>query len=996
MAPPGVRALDPEKSTDQYVHRHWGVEEGFVGGQVYAIAQSADGFLWAGTDRGLARFDGRAFALIQRPIAGQPAVGRVRQLLLDRDGTLWIRTEEARLLLYRDGTFRDAFTAFPMEETTFTAMAKDRTGHVLLTGLGRSAIRYTGRGFQTVANALDIPGTVTAMTESRDGRIWMGTRDAGLYVLRNGQLTSGATALEGQKINALLPAHNGGLWVGTDHGVVLLLMGGALHRPQDPAGRRQILTLASDSNGNVWAGTSSGLLRISSPQATRARDDESGSVQAIFEDSDGTLWYGGKNGLECLRDGVFTRYGDGTRHNALRTGAVYADAKGRIWFAPVDGGLRVLEKGRVQTIPLDGPANDVVYSISGGGEDIWVGRQKGGLTRLRMRGGKWTASRAGPPAGVTEKNVFSVLRTADGAVWEGTLSAGLTVLRGAKTQTFTQANGFLSNAVNALAEGKDGTIWAATPAGLGAYRNGAWRRWGTPDGLPSADVRTCFVDSGGVLWAGTAEGLVAIGKDRIARRAMPDVLREQSLGIAEDRFGFLWFSTADHLLRAPREALLAGTLREADMQIYRAGDGVPESSEARRDRTLVNDAAGRIWIAIDGGVAMADSAPRYRDTVGVPVRIESLLSSGEEYPAHNSPALPPGRKDVSIRFEGVALSAPDRVRYRYKLDGVDNDWSQPVANREIRYSNLAPGSYRFHVIASRDGTLWNAEESAFAFSIARAFWQTWWFRAAAIATLAALVLLWLRLRTLTLSRHLSARFQERLNERTRIAQELHDTLLQSFQGLMLRFQTADTLLPERPVEAKAALSGALSRADEALRESRNAIEGMRGAADREVDLADALNAMMREGREYHDPALGQAPESSVIVEGMPRPLSPPACADIDRIAREAIRNCYQHSGAQRIEAEAVFGRRWLRLSVRDDGAGIDPAVLNRGSRTGHWGLIGMRERAERLNARINIYSRPGAGTEVELRVPAEIAYEKHRTGRAQWPASRGRGGLHDA
>ena len=967
---------------DQYVHRHWGAEEGFVGGQVYAIAQSADGFLWIGTDRGLARFDGRSFVLMQRPIAGQPSLGRVRQLLLDRDGTLWIRTEGARLLLYRDGTFRDAFTIFPLEETTFTAMARDRTGHVLLTGLGGSAIRYTGQGFQTVANALDIPGTVTAMAESRDGRIWMGTRDAGLYILRSGQLGSGSAALEGRKINALLPAPNGGLWVGTDQGA-FLLMGGTLRRPSGPTGKRQILALAGDSNGNVWAGTSAGLLLISSPPAKSTRGEESGSVQAIFEDSDGTLWYGGRNGLECLRDGVFTRYAEPTRHAASRTGTMYADERERIWFAPVDGGLRLLEKGRVRTVPLDGPANDVVYSISGGGDEVWLGRQKGGLTRLHLQDGHWTANSFGPQQGLTEHKVYSVLRASDGAVWAGTLSAGLAVLRGGKFHAFTQANGFLSNAVNALAEGKDGTVWAAKPVGLAEYRNGAWRRWGTQEGLPSPDVRTCFVDSDGVLWAGTAEGVAAIGKNRIARRALPDVLHEQILGIAEDRFGFLWFSTADHLLRAPREALLAGSLGDADLQVYRAGDGVPEGSEVRRDRTLVNDAAGRIWMVIAGGVAMADSAPRYRDTVSVPVHIESLLSGGQEYPVSSALTLPAGRRDVSIRFEGVALSAPERVRYRYKLDGVDNDWSQPVASREIRYSNLAPGSYRFHVIASRDGTLWNAEESSIPFFIARAFWQTWWFRAAAVAALAAAVLLWLRLRTLALSRQLSARFQERLNERTRIAQELHDTLLQSFQGLLLRFQTVDTMLPARPADAKAALSGALTRADEALRESRNAIEGVRGTTDKEIDLADALNSMMRDGREYHDPALGQAPESSVIVEGTPRSLSPLACADIGRIAREAIRNCYLHSRARRIEAEAVFGRRWLRLCVRDDGAGIDPAVLDRGSRTGHWGLIGMRERAERLNARINIYSRPGAGTEVELRVPAEIAYEKHRAGRTE-------------
>lgn len=970
--------LEPGKKLEQYVYRHWSNAEGFVGGNIYSIAQSADGFLWIGTDRGLVRFDGRYFTLIQRPIPNWPSLGRVRELREDTYGQLWIRADGAHLLVYKNGGFHDPFTDFQLEDTAFTAAALDRQGRLLLTGLGKSAVRFESGNFQTIANALDVPGTVTAMAESRDGRIWMGTRDGGLYRLDRGRILPVSNRLENVKINALLAAHNGGLWVGTDHGVRMLTANGTPGvLPQGPAVEGQILTLVSDSDGDIWAGSDKGLIRINSAGRQSLRVDEGprSRVAAVFEDSDGSLWFGGENGLECLRDGVFTNFMEDRKMHPSRTGPLYTDAKGRVWFAPMSGGLMLLENVKMRSVNLPGVGRDVIYSIDGRQDEIWIGRQKGGLTRITTAGTTFTARTYTQADGLTQNTVYSVHVDKKSGVWAGTLSGGLSYLFNGVFQTFNTQNGLRSNTVNSIAEGNDGTIWVATPLGLGEYKQGHWRIWTDADGLPSADVRLCFEDASGSLWAATADGLVWIEDERLhIPRLLPDVLREQIMGIAEDRFGFLWFSTTDHLLRVPQAALRSGTLQEADLQFYTTAEGLSDTGGIHRERSMVSDDRGRIWTAVEGGIAMADPAPKYRDSLALPVRIESLFSSGVAYPPQSTPSLPAGSRDVTLHFEAGTLSSQEQVRYRYKLDGADLDWSQPVAAREIRYSNLAPGRYRFQVIASRDGILWNSPASTLTFTIAQAFWQTWWYRIAVLSALAIFAFAILRLRTLALSRQLHTRFQERLNERARIAQELHDTLLQSFQGLMLRFQTVDMLLPDRPVEARVQLDEALNRADEALREGRDAIEGIREPSERELDLVAALNAMLVEGAASQLFESGSRPESSVIVEGTPRRISPLSFCDIERIAREAIRNCFSHSKAKRIEVEVAFSKNRLRICIRDDGVGIDTTVLERGSRAGHWGLIGMKERSQRLRARFSIWSKPGAGTELELKVPAEVAY----------------------
>ncbi len=344
--------------------------------------------------------------------------------------------------------------------------------------------------------------------------------------------------------------------------------------------------------------------------------------------------------------------------------------------------------------------------------------------------------------------------------------------------------------------------------------------------------------------------------------------------------------------------------------------------------------------------------------------------------------LPPRIRDLTIRYTALSLVVPDKVHFRFKLEGQDEDWREVVNQRRVEYSNLPPGNYRFHVIACNNSGVWNEEGAFLDFSIAPTYYQTNWFRALCVLTF--LTMLWTvyQLRARQLAHQFNMRLEERVSERTRIARDLHDTLLQSFQGLMLRFQTVDEMLPMRPMEAKTAIESALDRADQAIIEGRDTITDMRISSVASHDLSKSMTALMTHLSEEVAAGDGTPVPFRVHVEGVPRTVRPMIQDEIYRVARESLRNAFRHAQARNIETEITYSGSLLRLRFRDDGKGIDPRVLERGGRSGHWGLPGMHERAKRIGAQLEVWSELAAGTEVELSIPGSIAYET-------FPARRG-------
>jgi ligand-binding sensor domain-containing protein/signal transduction histidine kinase len=965
----------------QYVHDTWGPERGFPGGAVFAICQSEDGYLWIGTERGLVRFDGSNFTLIQRPLLGSPQIGAVRGLIADSEGNLWIRLDGPRLLRYRAGNFEDAMARFDLQEYTFTSMSLDQRGELLLWGPQNKLMRFQHGEFTRSGVAQDIRNMVISAAETHDQKIWMGTRGAGLYQVDKDHVVNTSSQLTLTSVNTLLPANGDGLWIGTDSGLKFW-DGHQLSKPGafPPLDRLQVVALVRDRQGNVWAGTNSGLMKIAPDLTVSAqRTHQDGDVvSAVYEDRQGDIWFGGSRGIERLRDGMFTGYSVAQGLPAVNNGPVYIDDAGRTWFAPVSGGLYWLEGGHVRKVPVAALDQDVIYSICGGGGEIWVGRQHGGLTMLTMKTGAFVTKTYTEADGLAQNSIYSVHRNRDGSVWAATVSNGVSRLSDGKFTNYSVANGLVSNAVFSTIEASDGTMWFATSSGLESLANGRWRNYTTAEGLPSSNVRSVFEDSKHVLWMATTGGLAFLAAGHVGvPRSLTNSLRDEILGMAEDKRGSLWIVTSDHVLQVARDRLLDGTLSESDVQSYGPEDGLPRVEGVRRDRSVASAQDGRIWISLATGIGMADTGAAATDAVPLKARIESFLAGGRPVRLEDSPKLPAGTHSVTFNYASSDLDMPQRVRFRYRLDGSDRDWSNYVTLRQVVYTNLAPGPYRFRIVASNSVGSSDGPETRIDFFVQPAFWQTWWFRILCVAIFLVLLFLIIRLRMAQLTQRLNVRFQDRLAERTLIAQELHDTLL---QGVLSASMQLDVVEDQTPHDSptKPMIRRILQLMAQVTEEGRGALRGLRVPMNNNANLEVALSRVQDEF------ALDDRVRYRVVSQGESRSLHPVIRDEIYRISREAVTNAFLHANANHIEVEVEYAGGFFRVLVRDDGCGMNPQVLKTG-REGHWGLPGMHERSRNIGATLKLRSRTGAGTEVELTIPGAIAFDGHpRTPWSQW------------
>ncbi len=969
-------AIDPDRAMSQYIRDHWGPEQGFPRGPVYAIAQTSDGYLWIGTETGLFRFDGWNFSLI-KDTSGTLASPCVLGLIPDNDGGLWLRMRDLTVLRYRHGRFENPLVR-PEPYSNISAMARTAKGGLIVAKMEQGTFEYRNGAFTMLAPLDDLPRSpVLTLAQTADGTIWIGSRDAGLFRLNAHGTTSVTQGLPDPKINCLLPDGGREVWVCTDNGLVRW-NGSEIASSAIPAALNhfQALALVKDRDGNLWVGTDSrGLLRVNRHGAFPLEgSDRSGvAVTALFEDREGSLWIGSANGIERLRDSAFITYSEAEGLPTDGSTPVFVDAESRMWFAPPGGGLwwsKGSLHGRVSVAGLD---KDVVYSIAGGDSNLWLGRRRGGLTRLRLKGDSYAAETWTRADGLAQNSVYAVYRTRAGDVWAGTLSGGVSRLRNGKLTNYTSATGLASNTVSSILETADGTMWFATPGGLSEFSKGRWRTWTKADGLPSDNLNCLLEDSAGTLWIGTASGIGFRGPEGRGSggfqvpAGVPPSIDEQILGMAEDRFGWLWLATSNHVLRVNRSKLLQGALADGDIREYGLADGLRGLEGVKRHQSVVADASGRIWFSLDRGISVVDPGRLKASSSPAMVQIQTFSADGKPMGLSGRVRVPAAPGRIVFGLAGLSLSVPDRVRFRYTLEGYDHGWSEPTAAREAAYTNLGPGAYRFRVVASNPDGVWNNADAAIGFDIAPLFWQTWWFRIAAVAVFAFACLSVYRLRLYQFTRQLNLRFEERLDERSRIARDLHDTLLQGFLSASMQLHVAtDQVSPETP--ARRQLNHILELMGHVIEEGRNSLKGLRSSQATSLDLEQAFSQIPREL------SVEAQVDFRVVVDGRPRSLRPLLRDEVYRIGREALVNAFRHSHAKSVEMELEYSARQLRVLVRDDGCGIDPKVVQSG-REGHWGLPGMRERAERIGACLHVWSSATAGTEVELSVPGHIAFE---------------------
>ncbi len=960
----------------------WDTARGFPGGYVYSITQTVDGYLWIGTSKGLLRYDGLSFVTIERDPSTEtkaPVLG----VVADSSGQLWAIDDRTHLFRYAAGLLKGPLPDNGKHQVRVAALNKTRDGWLLFASELQGLIEYEHGEARPLMEPSLVPSRPTALAQTADGTVWIGTREAGVFRLtavRSPQEVQRLAGLMNVRVNCLLPIGDSTLLIGTDKGL-LSLHNGNLIRETLPEVGTEILALTKGQKGDVWIGAHEQVFKahakdIDTEGRIHALDHLAvrGTVTALFEDRDGNLWIGEPETIERHRDGEFATYLSTGGLPCGNCGAIYVDQQERVWFAPWDGGLFRFSQSRVQPIQVAGLNNDTVYSITGGDDEVWVARKNGGLTRFRLQGDDLQASTYTRQNGLAEDAVYSIYREPDGTVWAGTPNAGLSRFRAGRWHTFTTKDGIPSNSISAITGNAAGEIFVGTANGIAELKNHHWISYTARSGLPPGTVESLSLDTD-TLWIGTSRGISFLRSGAIhVPLGAPTALYGEILGIVESE-GWLWVTTRDRVLRVKCAAMLKQAFAEGDYREFGVTEGLPSSAGVKRNRSVVLDNRGRIWFSLEQGISVLQPSAFDGPAFPVTIRMDGLLVDGKLIAAASHIRIPAGQHRLTFRYAGVNVSNPEAVRYRYRLDGADSAWSEPTALREIDYTNIPPGPFRFQVTARNNSGVWNEAGTFLDFSIAPAYYQTNWFRALSMA--AVLVLVWglYRLRLQQLARRLTVGLEASVSERMRIARELHDTLLQNLHGLMFQFQAARSMLPNQPEQAVEVLDTAIGATEQTITDSRNAIQHLRSELTGEGDLGQWLTATGQELAHSLN-ANVHAPVFRLTVEGERKALSAAPQDEVCRITREILRNAFQHARARLIEVEIRYDTRELRVRIRDDGKGIDPPVLQAGGTAGHWGLRGVRERAQQIGARLNFWSEAGAGTEVELTVPAAVAYEK--------------------
>lgn len=958
----------------QYGHAKWALRDGGLRGYPRSIAQTRDGFLWLATDFGLQRFDGVRFTS-WKPPAGSSLPGVVVRLLATRDGSLWIGTDRG-LARWNDGvlsTYRE------LDGEVVSALAEDRHGAVWAgTHGGEDHARLCsiqGENVDCEGDGGRLGRFVLALHEDAAGELWVGA-DTGLWRRGEAAPTQYAVTDPFSDVNAFVDDGGGAIVVATTRQIERLVDGTLEPFPVDDSLQEvRPISLLRDRHGALWIGTQgNGILHVHDGRTDRfSRDDGlSGDfVLDIFEDREGNVWVGTAGGLDRFRDVAVGRLSTSQGLDNDVVLSVLATSDGDVWMSTLSG-LGRWSKGVVQGYSLPGAGtNGGVGSLF---EDshgrMWASSLLG---LFSFQPGATRPVRVGLPA----RQVQALAEDAGGTLWVSD-SSGLFGLRGGDDVEVVPWSTLGGNHARALFANPSGGLWLGfVGGGVSRFENGRVRRtYTSAEGLGAGDVNNIHDDRQGALWVATEGGLSRIAGGRVdtldVRNGLPCDAVKWSI---EDDAGALWLQTDCALVRIERDDLdgwISDPASSVDLVAYDASDGALGYADLGSYGPKVSRAAdGRLWFAGFDGVGIVDPRRLPSNPVPPPVHIEQVVADGVTHAPPALARLPARVRDVSIEYTALSLGAPEKVAFRYRLEGRDDDWVEAGNRRQAFYTDLPPGSYRFRVIAANDRGLWNEDGAAWQFSIAPAYYQTNVFRLAVVASVLLGLTLLYRLRLRRVTAQLHARLQERLDERARVAQALHDTLFQGFVSSSMQLHAvADEIVDQG---ARSKLTRVLQRMSRIIEEGRESVSGLRVPDDDDnLESALARDAEHFKGDRQIDVRLA--------VKGHPRPLDPLVRDAVYQISREALANTFRHARAKHVEVDVEYSRDELTVRVRDDGRGMAPNIVDAG-RPGHFGLPGMRERAEQMGAVLRLWSRVGAGTEVEIHVPAKTAFPNASPGR---------------
>jgi signal transduction histidine kinase/ligand-binding sensor domain-containing protein len=960
-------ALDPRKSLTQYSRTTWGQADGLPQDSIRAITQTTDGYLWLGTDEGLARFDGYDFHHYDKASGDLPA-NSITALAAAGDGALWIGTSNGLARYTRAGKtrFHTFTTKDGLPDNTISQLYEDHSGTLWIVA-GIYLSRYQNGRFTNFAPGKDMPiTTARIIREDPAHDLWIAGFTAVVKMTGGRFVTVMDTkALDGNIINAMVFDRHGGFWLAGSKGILMRSPNGSVRRYGDRDGLLDqfIRALWEDHDGNIWAGTNSGLARLDGSRfVTPNTGDPTAEdpVRCLFEDREGDIWVGTNGGLTRYRDAVFTAYGKTEGLPSDEPNAIYQDRTGIIWVGFHETGLLRFGPGPQRRYTTrDGLPNNEIFSIrEAANGDLLIGA-RGGM--VRMHEGRFTTFVPKDP--LERLNVFDALEDPAGRVWLAT-PAGLAELtpRGART-VFT-SEPLLVNAVVTLCADRDGSVWAGTYGkGLWRVNGNETRQFTIADGLSSDQIRSLYQDTDGTLWIATFGGGLDTYRDgKFQSFTARDGLLSDNVARISDDGESLWLSTTRGICRIAKRQLsdFAGHRRaRLEPLNYGTEDGLRSaqcspSYPVGGGGTRTMD--GRLWFTTMRGLAVYTPGVHRQPPLAPAVHVADVEANGHGVDLSQPARLDPSSERIQIRYTAIHLNAPERVQYSYRLEGIDKDWVSAGPRRLINYNSVGHGNYRFTVRAEIPGGM--ASEASYAFTVLPWFYETAWFRIVFAALLLAVGWAIYQLRL----RQIRYRFSLVLEERARLAREIHDTLAQGFVGISSQLDAVAMCMPDEGTPARKFLDLARRMARHSLTEARRAVMDLRSAALENQDLAAAIQSGTREW------TVGAGVEVEVEVDGNRAKIPEEMEQHLLRIAQEAVSNVLKHAGATRIWIKLHMDTCKLYLRIKDDGRGFDQngvfATLG-----GHFGLIGMRERAERLGGELRLASHPGEGTEVEVSVP---------------------------
>lgn len=852
----------------------------------------------------------------------------VHAILQTRDGYIWLATEGG--LVRFDGLrFRvyDAQNTAALRSNTVRSLLEDRKG-ALWIGTADGLARYGDSTFQSFTTSDGLPSnSVLSLYEDRSGTLHAVTSD-GVVVYGNGRFRRSPSAvgpedrrdttkysikdgLPSNRITFRYEDREGAVWIGTDGGLARVV-NGRVERfsPNDVLSSDITLSAFEDREGNLWLGTESDGLYVLRDQkfAMYASKDGLASdlARSIFQDRDGTVWIGTNGGLSRFADGRFSSI---TAKDGLSSNAILGlaeDAEGNLLAGTPDG-LNVIRGGRVRVMTTaDGLADDFVRSV---------------------------------------------YKDADGSVWIGT-RRGLSHWVNGRFKTYSQADGLGSDFVGTLLRGHDGGLWIATLGGLTRFADGKFKNYTTADGLASNVITALHEDAAGVIWIGTqGGGLNRFIGGKFSQYPAPG-LPETIYGILEDAEKSLWISSKTGIFRVSKPGLIVQYGTADGLRVSECSEGGHPAGWRTKD--------GSLWFSTVKGVAVMDSRMVERKALPPPVVLEAFSVDDRTFEPGGTTSMDvaPGPSRFSFEYAGLTFYSPQRARFRYRLEGFDHSWIDAGTRRVAYYTNLRPGQYKFRVSARAYDGDWSETEASLAFRLRPHFYQTYWFYLLLAILLAAAIYEAYRWRL----RQVEAQFKAVLAERNRIAREIHDTLAQGFVAVSVQLELLGRKL-SGPVEgARELLDQARELVQNSLAEARRSIWDLRSQTAEREDFASKLSKMATQ-------VTSRTPvKVRFEVNGTYRALPGKVEDELLRIGQEAITNVVRHADAQHIDVALHFDAKKVKMVIADDGIGF----VNRGaasSANGHYGLQGMRERAEQIGAELTVVSTPGAGTHVQVETP---------------------------